>query len=150
ADRGRTVVVVDGLAHAPACLWPLLEERADLSRKGRRGHRARQQPQAVALPFVELGVLLGHHSFHGGPGGWLAVLQWRLRPRRIVEPEQCGLHENVRGATARRMVRIAFELYRPTDIALAEHRLDVAGKEDRSGVPFRLAGDDELGRVDVG
>src|SRR5207244_4023955 len=98
-----------------------------------------QSVAAERLAGAQSGVDVAREA---APGAGAAVPGERLRTRRIVEAEHGGLAERVGRAEARRVVRIAFDLRRPSEMALGEHAQRITGMGQGGGEEQRPAGDD--------
>ncbi len=143
-------VLVHGLEHVPPRPGPAVGQRLEFAREGRRGTRAGQNAQPLALGLVEPPGVLHHRRFERLPARGPAFVAHRLRAVRIVEAQHLGLGVGVRGSAAQGMGGQALELGRPAVIGLADHRLGVAAERHRRGVEARLARNQVLGRLDIG
>ena len=118
--------------------------------EGRGVRGLRQNPQfcaAIGVVLLQLLVEELAELFVRGLGG---PMHRRGRAVRIVQVENRGLGESVGAATARGMIRVAFDLGRTTVMALDENAEGVAAAVDGRGVVIRDAGDHLLGRAGVG
>ena len=82
---------------------------------------------------------------HGG----LADMPRIRRAIGIVEPEHRGLREDVGGAEAARMFRVAFDLRRPSLVALDQQPGGDAAEGHRGRIEQRLARNDIFGLADI-
>ena len=130
--------------------WVTREHVANLRRERRGAHRFGQDPQARAVERL----LGGERSAEGAekPRPWpdFAEIGERLRSIGIVETEHGGLREDVGGAEAARMQRVAFDLGRPALVALDEQAGGHAAERHRGGEEERPAENDFFGLAHVG
>ena len=154
AERGgetaSRVVAADRVPAVPGRARIVGEQLGDERRLGRAGDRSGQQTQARAL----LGRLRGHRgrerSAEALPARDASELGDRLRAIGVVEVEHRRLGDRVGGAEARRMLRVALHLGRPSLVALGQDAGRIAADHRRGREEERPSGHDLLGLLDVG
>ncbi len=139
-----------GLPLVPAGARETGEKILELGRHRRRGDGAGEDPHALAAERLERAQPGSHLAHEGAPRPDPAVVDDRLGALRIVEGEDRGLVEDVRGAEAGRVIRVALDLRRPSHVALGEDAARVAAAGERRGEEERPAGDDVLRLLHVG
>ncbi len=122
----------------------------DLRRQRGRSYGSRQNPE----PFTLLQVRYIARSRDRGekvpPTVDVPVHQYGLGAIRIVQRQDAGLHENIRRAEARRMIRIPFDLGGTAQVTLDQQARGNARRGHRGRVEQGLAGNDLLGLPYVG
>jgi hypothetical protein len=125
------------------------EDVVDLRPHRRRRDRLGEDPETRAL----LRELCRQHAAHRDdePAERLDVAEVGDRGRAVgvVETEDRRLRKDVRGAAARRVIRVAFDLRRPAFVALDQQTHPGAGKRHRGGVEQRLARHELFGLTHV-
>ncbi len=121
--RDRVVLV-------PAGLRVVLENRRHDFRERRRRDGFGEDPEARTLRGF-LGCQRGlDGTLIRAPRADFAAVGDGLRPVRVVQAEDGGLCEHVRGAQAGRMLRIPFDFGRSAHVALDQHRPRDASERD--------------------
>ena len=134
----------------PLCLRQACDQLVNLRRERWRGDGFGEQTDAAPL----LGLLRVQHGAHGADeraeGPDLTEIGERLRAIGIVEIEDSGLREHVRGAPARRVIGVAFNLGGPAFVRLDEQTQARSAERHGRRVEERLARDDLLRLPNVG
>src|SRR5882762_7720013 len=135
-------------------LVPLGLRKKRQQRLNLRGKRRRSDNPAQ---YTETGAVRAFHSSRDGlravhkqrPSLDFSKLRHRLRAIRVVKIQDRSLREHVRRANAGWMIGVAFDLRRPTFVALHEQANRIRAKRHRGGIKLRLAEGHSIGLLDV-
>ena len=127
-----------------------LEHLVNLCRERRRADGFGQESEPRAFERLLGRQRRANRAEERGPRTDLAEAGERLRPIGIVEAEHGGLGKDVAGAEAARVKRVAFDLGRPSFVALDQQPGDDAAKRHGRRVEQRPARNDFLGLPHVG
>ena len=127
-----------------------LQEISQLIGEGGRRDRRRENADARALQRLLCGKGSVKRSQKRLPGLLIAHRHHALRAVGIVQAENVGLRKNVRPAERCRMLVVALNLCRTSEVALDQQRAGVSAKRHRRGVELGPAGNHILGLAHVG
>ena len=119
--------------------------RRVVPRKRRRGDRAGQDAKPRAAVLGEPRALRGQDGQHILPIGGQTARRDPPRPIRVVKIEHLRLRERIRGAQARRMLRISLHLDRPPHLMLDHDAGGIAVQHVGSAVEIRQSRNDVRG-----
>jgi len=146
---GPHVVAAGGLELMPSGRGEGGQEFSHLPRQRGRGHGAGEnaQPGAPAAPLGFNNAT--ERSKERAPGANIPLLFEGLRPVRVVQGQDLGLGEHVRGAEAGWMPGVPLDLRRTALVALHQHARRVSAERHGRGIEERLAGNELLGSAHV-
>jgi hypothetical protein len=147
---GAHIVAGLGVPAVPAQRGKALAERGELRGEGRRGGGAAEEAEPLAAALGEFVRAQRQRLGEGAGGGDAALPQDRRRAVRVVEVENAGLREDAGRAEARRVLRIALDLDRPSHLVDEQDPRRVAVAGEGGGEGARQAGDDARRRLDIG
>ena len=134
------MIVGDGRELVPAGAGELPHDRHDQAAQRGRRHWAGQQPQAHATGRSQVlakAAEEGQGFFAVALG---AVAEGAAGAVGVVQRQDVGLGEHVRGAEAGGVARIAFDLDRPAVLNLHQHAAAMAVEVQRRGIDERGIG----------
>jgi hypothetical protein len=124
----------------PAGARELAQDRRDQPAQRGRRHRAGEQPQAGAAGRSQV-LAKGAEEGQGlVAAALIAFADGAARAVGIVQRQDVGLGEHVRGAEAGRVAQIAFDLDRPAVLNLHQHAAAMAVEVQRRGIGDRGIG----------
>jgi hypothetical protein len=143
------VVAPEWLPLHPLGLRQPAEQLVHLRAQRGRGDGLAEDTEARPLHRLLRRDDAAHRGDEGVESPDVAKVRDRRRAIRVVEVEDRGLREDVGGAAARGMIRVAFDLRRAALVALHEEADARSRKRHRRRVEERLAGDELLGLAHV-